>query len=83
MRETRLERSQKGFDYKVFSESGKTVVKETKQLEIIKENYEKLSVMAGKKETINLKIERFLEGYDLEALAHVDDIEKTSLNLKR
>ena len=57
MNENRPKKTQNGVDYKVFNESGK--VKETKQLERIKDNYKKLPGMATNKleveeEKINL-----------------------------
>ena len=46
---TRPKKSRKGFDNKVFSESEKEVAKETKQLERIRGNGKKRSVMASNK----------------------------------
>ena len=60
-------------DYKLYSETGKTVIKETKELKRIEKGFKNLSVMATHKivdeeKKVCLKIDRFRDEYELEMI---------------
>ena len=66
-------------DYKLYSETGRKVIKESKQLERITAGFKNLSAMASRKliddeRKVCLKFERFMEEFEFELLFDVEDI---------
>ena len=67
-------------DYKLYSETGKRVIKETKELKRIEKSFKNPSVMATHKivdeeKNVCLKIDRFIDECESEVLFDIDDIE--------
>ena len=80
MSSEKTRRVKQRLDYKLYSETGRKVIKETKELKRIEEGFKNLSVMATHKivdeeKKVCLKIDRFIDEYELEVLFDIDDIE--------
>ena len=81
MSKERPGRSFDRLDYKVYHKTGKRVVRQSKELDRISENYKKFSIMAAEKiideeKKVCLKINRFIDEYDFELLFDIEDVEK-------
>ena len=64
-------------DYKLYSETGRKIIKETKELKRIEEGFKNLSVMAthnivDEDKKVCLKSDMFIHEYELEVLFDID-----------
>ena len=87
MSSERSKRTLKSFDYRVYSETGKKVAKEKRELKKITKDFENLANMANEqlideeKKTC-LKINRCFDEYDLDILFDIEEVEKGILEMK-
>ena len=88
MSSDRPKRATKRIDYRIYNETGRKVVTERNQVEKVVEKFKNLSIMASERlveeeEKVSLKICRFLDENELDALFDIEEVELGIAEIKR